>query len=513
MSTPSFQIGSRKIGPGEPCLIVAEVSANHNGSLDRAIEIVCAARAAGADAVKLQTYTPDTMTIDSDREWFRVPDNTLWSGKTLYQLYGEAYTPWQWHADLFRVAREEGLICFSTPFDASAVAFLESLDAPVYKVASFELVDTPLLEAIGRTRKPVILSTGMATLAEIGQAVATLRGSGAAAVALLKCTSAYPAPPESMNLRTIADLQDRFGVVGGLSDHSMGGAVAVAAAALGAAIIEKHFTLARVDGGPDSAFSMEPAEFALMVAQVRQAEKAVGGVSYTRSAAEETTVTFRRSLFIVQDVKKGEPFTHQNVRSIRPGFGLPPGELPNVMGCTASRDLTRGTPLTWDAIVTDRGLRLRRVHADDLDLLFRWVNDEDVRLGSLDSAPVTYETHVAWFEDRCRRHDCVMFIALNGQEPVGQVRFDLAGEGATIDISIDRAHRGHGYASDVLGLACDALRFAAPHVHAVTAHVKPNNAASRGAFARAGFVEQGTHIINGQPVVELQRPIRHHVQA
>jgi pseudaminic acid synthase len=350
MTRALLQIGDRRIGSGEPCYIVAEVSANHNQSLPRAVELIRAARRAGADAVKLQTYTPDTLTIDCNREWFRVPETTLWGGKTLYQLYCDAYTPWEWHQELFRVAREEELDCFSTPFDASAVAFLEGLNTPVHKVASFELVDTALLEAIGRTGKPVIMSTGMATMEEIHEAVSTLRASGAGTIALLKCTSAYPAPPEEMNLRTIPNLQEAFDVVVGLSDHTLGGAVAVAAVALGAAIVEKHFTLARADGGPDSAFSMEPDEFAQMVADIRQAERALGKVSYERTSGELGSLTFRRSLFVVEDIVAGDCFTPLNLRCIRPGNGLAPRYLNDVMGRTAACPAARGTPLTWEMV-------------------------------------------------------------------------------------------------------------------------------------------------------------------
>ena len=268
MTIQPFAIGSRQIGAGHPCYIVAEVSANHNHSLERAVEIIRSARRAGADAIKLQTYTADTLTIDCNLDWFRVPGDSPWAGKTLYELYSEAYTPWEWHPQLFQVARDEGLDCFSTPFDATAVQFLEQLEVPAYKLASFELVDTGLIESIGRTGKPVIMSTGMATLSEIEDAVLTLRSTGAHQMALLKCTSTYPAAPDSMNLRTIPHLSQSFNVVAGLSDHTMGGAVAVAAVTLGAAIIEKHFTLSRFDGGPDAAFSMEPAEFAQMVADI-----------------------------------------------------------------------------------------------------------------------------------------------------------------------------------------------------------------------------------------------------
>ena len=355
MLTPaSFTIGGRAVGAGAPCYVVAEISANHNQSLDRAIAIIRAAKQAGADAVKLQTYTPDTLTIDSDREWFRVPDTTLWGGRTLYALYGEAFTPWEWHETLFRVAADEGLGCFSTPFDRSAVDYLEQLGTSVYKVASFENVDLGLLEYIGRTRKPVIMSTGMASLGEIEEAVRTLRSAGAGPLALLKCTSAYPASPRSMNLRTIPHLRDAFGVVAGLSDHTMGSAAAVAAVVLGASIVEKHFTLSRADGGPDSAFSLEPGELRHLVDDIRVAEEALGAISYDRSDEELKSLCFRRSLFVVADVKAGQVLTAENVRSIRPGYGLPPRHLPEVLGRQAASDIARGTPLSWDLVIGPR---------------------------------------------------------------------------------------------------------------------------------------------------------------
>jgi pseudaminic acid synthase len=347
----AFRIGARQIGPGHPCFVVAELSANHQHDRHRAKQLVQAAARAGADAIKLQTYTADTITIDSDAEWFRVPDGSLWSGRTLYDLYSEAHTPWEWHAELFEAARQAGLEWFSTPFDLTAVLFLEELGVPAHKVASFELVDSPLLDAIGRTRKPVIMSTGMATVDEIAEAVATLRSAGTTHLVLLKCTSAYPAPPESMNLRTIEDLRRRFDVIAGLSDHTLGSAVAVAAVAVGAAVVEKHFTLSRADGGPDAAFSMEPDEFAAMVRDIRVAEGALGGVSYERTAAERISVTHRKSLFVVEDVAAGETFTQKNVRVIRPGFGLPPRHLGDVLGRRASKNVARGTPLEWHLVV------------------------------------------------------------------------------------------------------------------------------------------------------------------
>jgi len=345
-----IRIAEHWVGEGEPCYVVAEVSANHNQSFDRAMEIIYAAKQAGADAIKLQTYTPDTLTIDSDREWFQIPGDSLWAGKTLYRLYGEAYTPWDWHPKLQEAAHELGLECFSTPFDDTAVDFLESLGVPVYKIASFELVDIPLLKKVASKGKPVIASIGMASLAEIDEAVTTLRSHGADQIVLLKCTSAYPASPDEMNLLTIPHLAQSFGVIAGLSDHTLGSCVPVAAVALGAKVIEKHLTLRRTDGGPDSAFSLEPDEFADMVRDIRQAERALGTVSYERTPDEAKNIIFRRSLFVAEDVEKGETFTEKNVRSIRPAQGLHTRYLEGVLGRKAARRIQRGTPLTWNHV-------------------------------------------------------------------------------------------------------------------------------------------------------------------
>lgn len=342
-------INGRVIGAGRPVYIIAEMSANHGQDFDQAVKILEAARAAGADAVKLQTYTADTLTIACDNEWFRIK-GTLWEGRTLHDLYGEAHSPWEWQPKLKEIAGRLGLDLFSTPFDPTAVDFLEKMQVPAHKVASFELVDLPLLAKIGATGKPVIISTGMASLAEIDEAVRAVREAGAGGVALLKCTSAYPASPEAMNLRTIPHLAEAFGVPAGLSDHTMGIAAPVAAVALGATIIEKHFTLDRAAGGPDSAFSLEPQEFAAMVAAVRQTEQALGEVSYTLTEKEKESRAFRRSLFAVRDIRQGEFFTPENVRSIRPGYGLPPKHLERVVGRRATRDIARGTPLGWNLI-------------------------------------------------------------------------------------------------------------------------------------------------------------------
>ena len=345
-----FFIKGKQIGEGLPVYVIAEMSANHNGEFDQAVKIIHAAKETGADAIKLQTYTPDTLTIDCRKADFFVGEGTLWEGRSLYELYGEAFTPWEWQPKLKRIAEGIGLHLFSTPFDSTAVDFLEEMDVPAYKVASFELVDIPLLQKIGSTKKPVIMSTGMANLTEIEEAVMTLREAGCSEIAILKCTSAYPAPVEEMNLRTLPHLSEAFGCPVGLSDHSLGIAVPVAAIPLGACIIEKHFTLSRAIPGPDSAFSLEPQEFREMVKAIRIVEKALGTITYAPSAQEEKMQAYRRSLFVVKDVKAGEVFTQDNVRSIRPGYGLHTKYLGKIFGRNASRDIERGTPVSWDLV-------------------------------------------------------------------------------------------------------------------------------------------------------------------
>ena len=334
------------------CYIIAELSANHNQSVERAESIIRAAADAGANAVKLQTYTADTMTIPCNNDYFRI-QGTQWAGKILYELYQEAYTPWEWHPRLQAVAHECGLDFFSTPFDASAVDFLEGLNVPCYKVASFEVVDIPLLQKIASTKKPVIMSTGMATVSEIDEAVTTLRQNGTTDLVLLKCTSSYPAPPEEANLRTVPHMSQLFDCPVGLSDHTMGSAVAVASVALGACLIEKHFTLSRADGGPDGSFSMEPEEFKQMVCDIRTAEKALGTVNYKLTDKEKQSVVFRRSLFVVKDMQQGEMVNRENVRSIRPGYGLHTRHFQAICNKTAKHALKAGTPLTWEHVTND----------------------------------------------------------------------------------------------------------------------------------------------------------------
>jgi pseudaminic acid synthase len=342
-----LEINGRKVGSGYPIYIIAEISANHNQDFDQSVRMLYAAKEASADAVKLQTYTPDTLTINSDREFFRIGGGTLWDGRTLHDLYSEAYMPWEWQPRLKAIAEKIGIDLFSTGYDSSAVDFLEEMGVPVHKVASFENVDIPLIEKMARTGKPLIISTGMATLGEIEEAVQAARNAGATQIALLKCSSAYPAPPEEMNLRTIPHLAEAFGVPVGLSDHTLGIPVPVAGVALGACIIEKHFTLSRGIEGPDSAFSLEPYEFKVMVEAVRTVEKALGRVRYQATQSETPSRIFRRSLFVVKDMKAGEVFTHENVRSIRPGYGLPPKYLLDVLGRRASRDIAQGAPVEW----------------------------------------------------------------------------------------------------------------------------------------------------------------------
>jgi len=349
MSNDTVKIGDREIGPGHPPFILAEMSGNHNGDIGRAIALIDAAKASGADAVKLQTYTADTITLDVDGPGFRVKGG-LWNGRRLYDLYLEAHTPWAWHEALFQRARDSGIQIFSSPFDFTAVDLLESLDAPAYKIASFELVDIPLIRRCAQTGKPLVMSTGLATEDEIGDAVAAARDAGARDVILLHCTSAYPAPFSSMNLLTLPHLAATFGVQAGLSDHTMGTAASVAAVALGACFIEKHFCLSRAEGGVDSAFSLEPDELARLVADCRAAAEALGEVRYGPTPAEVSSRDHRRSLYIAEDVAAGQVLTRENVRSVRPGFGLAPKYFDSVIGKRASRAMSKGTPLAWNAI-------------------------------------------------------------------------------------------------------------------------------------------------------------------
>lgn len=347
-----FEVMGRKIGPDQPPFIIAEMSGNHNQSLERALEIVEAAAKAGAHALKIQTYTADTMTLDLDNPDFKIEDQeSLWKGNTLYQLYQQAYTPWEWHKPIFARARELGMIPFSTPFDETAVDFLEELDVPMYKIASFENNDIPLIKKVASTGKPVIISTGMATVAELDEAVRVAREAGCRDLVLLKCTSTYPASPENTNILTIPHMKDLFNCQVGLSDHTMGVGAAVASIALGATVIEKHFTLSRTDGGVDSAFSMEPDEMTALVVETERAWQALGEVKYGPTEKEKASLKFRRSIYVAKDIKTGEEFTQDNIRIIRPGYGLDPKYYDLILGKTAKQDIKKGTPLNWDMLL------------------------------------------------------------------------------------------------------------------------------------------------------------------
>jgi len=346
-----MQISTFNFEDTKRTFIIAELSANHHQNFDLAVETIRAAKNAGADAIKIQTYTPDTITLESDKTWFQINIGSIWDGTTLYKLYQEAYTPWEWQPELKRIAEEEGLIFFSSPFDKTAVDFLEKMDVPAYKIASFEIHDIPLISYVASKGKPVILSTGIATQSEIEEALTACRSVGNNQLAVLKCTSSYPAPPEEVNLLTIPDIATRFGVVAGLSDHTMGSAVAVASVALGSRIVEKHFILDRSIGGPDASFSMEPAEFKQMVDDIRLVEKAIGKVNYELTPKAAKSRIHGRSLFVAEDIKKGEALTEKNIRSVRPANGLHPRFLPDVMGKKAASNLEKGTPLTRDMIV------------------------------------------------------------------------------------------------------------------------------------------------------------------
>ena len=351
MSARSFKIGSRDIGVDHAPFIIAEMSGNHNQSLDRALEIVEAAAKTGAHALKLQTYTADTMTIDAPQAEFSIRDKkSLWNDEKLYDLYKKAYTPWEWHEPIMKHAAKLGMLCFSTPFDDTAVDFLEDLKVPCHKIASFENTDLNLVRKVAKTGKPLIISTGMASIAELDETVRAAREAGARDLVLLKCTSTYPATPENTNLRTIPHLRDLFGCEVGLSDHTMGVGASVAAVAFGATVIEKHFTLRRADGGVDSTFSMEPEEMAALVVETERARLALGGIAYGCTAAERPSLQFRRSIYVVKDIAAGEVLTRENIRCIRPGLGLAPKHFDLVLGRPARKAAVRGTPLSWDLV-------------------------------------------------------------------------------------------------------------------------------------------------------------------
>lgn len=483
-----IEIGGRKIGAGHPAYIIAEMSANHAGSLERAKEIVRKAKECGADCIKIQTYTADTITIDCNNSYFQIGGGT-WEGENLYSLYNKAYTPWEWQAELKAEAERVGIDFFSTPFDFSAVDFLEGIGVGFYKIASYELRDIPLLRYVARTKKPMILSTGIASCEEIAEAVETIRGEGNEQIALLRCALAYPAIADSMNLATMQDMGARFQVPVGLSDHSLGSLAAVTAVAMGGSIIEKHFCLGREIENPDSSFSMEPAEFAEMVRDIRQAEKARGIVYYGATEQEKENTVFRKSLFVVKDVKQGEIFTKENVRVIRPGYGMHPREYEYVLGKYSKEDLKRGTPLSASAV--EEYVTLVSAKKDQEELVLTWANEEETRKQSFSTETISRETHHMWYHAALASDTRRIYICYHGEIPVGLFRFDLLSkEEAEISYQIAVKYRGRGYASSMLSAGEALLQETRPDLKKILARVKPENAASHKLLQKLGYEEK-----------------------
>ena len=489
-----IKIKNRWIGEGEPAYIIAEMSANHAGSIERAKEIIRAAKESGADCVKIQTYTPDTITMDCDNKYFHIDQGT-WEGENLYQLYGKAYTPWEWQAELKAEADKVGIDFFSTPFDKTAVDFLESIGVEFYKIASFELVDLPLIRYTAEKGKPMILSTGMATLAEIEEAVETIRSTGNEQFAFLRCASAYPAISDEMNLRAMQDMAKRFDIPVGLSDHSMGGLAAAASVAMGGSIIEKHFCLSRDIENPDSSFSMEPAEFAEMVSMIRQVERARGKVSYGPTKQEASNICFRKSIFVAKDIKAGETFTEENIRVIRPGYGLHSREYEFALGKKCTMDVQAGTPFTADMIPDY--MTFRPVAEADRKLLFDWANDEETRKASFSGDPITWETHEKWFAESLKNPDRKMFICCHGEKEVGLLRLDIeTGEDSKAVISYQIApgvrHRGYGKQMLLGAEKCEVIKDALKDKNVMEwiAYVKQDNLASAAIFEGLGYTKK-----------------------
>lgn len=483
-----IQIGSRLVGDGCPVYMIAEMSANHAGSLERAKEIIHAAKESGADCIKIQTYTPDTLTIDCRNSYFQVKSGT-WEGENLYGLYGKAYTPWEWQGLLKEEADKVGIDFLSTPFDRTSVDFLEELGLNFYKIASFEMVDLPLLEYVASKGKPIIMSTGMGTLEEIREAVETVYAAGNRQLALLKCSSVYPADPADMHLSTIGDMKCQFGIPIGLSDHSLGSMSAVTAVALGASIIEKHFCISREIENPDASFSMTPSEYRALVDEVRAVEKAKGDVFYGATEQEKESITFRKSLFVVKDVEQGEVFTKENIRVIRPGYGLHPREYGHVLGKRSKEDLKRGTPLT--AVAVDGYVTLAPADERQEELVFTWANEEETRKQSFATAPISKETHSAWYGASLASGTRDLYICYHGEIPVGLYRLDmLSHEEAEISYQIDAGYRGRGYAGAMLRAGEALLRDKNSLLKKLSARVKPGNTASHKLLRKLGYAEK-----------------------
>jgi len=482
-----IQIKGRTIGEGYPAYIIAEMSGNHAGSIERAKEIIRAAKDAGADCIKIQTYTPDTITMDCDNEYFQIEQGT-WNGENLYRLYGKAYTPWEWQKELKEEADRVGIDFFSTPFDKTSVDFLEEIGMEFYKIASFELVDLPLIKYVAEKGKPMILSTGMSTFAEIQEAAEVIRTTGNEQFAFLRCASAYPAISDEMNLATMMDMGERFEVPVGLSDHSMGGLAAVTAVAMGASIIEKHFCLSREIENPDSSFSMEPQEFAQMVHDIRQAEKAKGRVKYGVTEQEKSNHIFRKSVFVTEDVKAGEIFSEKNVRVIRPGFGLHPREWENILGKTALTDIERGMPLK--ASYVKDYLALQPATQKDCKMVFDWANEEETRKWSFTTETIPWETHEKWYRDSLERPDRELLIGYHLGCPIGVLRIDYLEEKAVLSYNIAKEYRGRGYGEELIRAGEAWIVSHVSKVKFLEAAVKTKNMPSRKLLLGNGFTER-----------------------
>lgn len=486
-TTGKIKIGGRYIGEGCPVYMIAEMSANHAGSLERAKEIIHAAKESGADCIKIQTYTPDTLTINCSNEYFQVKNGT-WEGENLYGLYGKAYTPWEWQGALKEEADKAGIDFLSTPFDTTSVDFLEKLGLKFYKIASFEMVDLPLVEYVASKGKPVIMSTGMATLEEIKEAVETVYKTGNRQLVLLRCSSVYPADPVQMNLRTIQDMRERFQIPIGLSDHSMGSLSAVTSVALGAAVIEKHFCISREIENPDASFSMTPAEYKAMVRDVRAAEAALGKVFYGVSSREESSVVFRRSIFAVKDIQAGEVFKGENIRIIRPGYGLMPREYEGLLGKICLREVKRGEPILADT-VRDY-VELVPAAEEHRRLVFEWANDPETRSMSFSEQEIPWEVHCSWYEESLKREDRKLYICMHNETPVGIYRLDFSGETAEISYSIAPGYRHRGYGQEMLKAGEALVGESFPEVKRLCAKVKAGNEASKGIFRKLGYGER-----------------------
>lgn len=478
--------------------IIAEMSANHAGKLENALAIVHAVKDAGADCLKIQTYTADTMTINCKNEYFQIHGG-LWDGYILYDLYNQAYTPWEWQPLIKAECEKVGIDFLSTPFDKTAVDFLEGLEIQFYKIASFELVDIPLIEYVASKGKPIIISTGMGSFEEISDAVNAVRSKGNEQIILLKCSSAYPAVPDDMNLRTLVHMRKNFRVPVGLSDHSMGSIGAITAVAMGASVLEKHFCLSHSMDSPDAAFSMEPEEFRVMVSDIRTAERALGVVSYECSESEKSSLKFRRSIFAVKDIKRGDRFTEENIRCIRPGGGVKPKYMSQLLEQVAAADIKYGTPINAGDVlqqkkaITNEKNQPILIPADssDMDLLYKWVNEPEVRNSSFNAKPVTLREHESWFREHIASDKCSIWILCLGDLKIGQIRCDiLENSDCYVDYSIDSQYRGMGYGTKILDLAKGKIQEIYPEAKRIVAEVKQHNEVSNRTLLSAGFTKK-----------------------